>query len=261
MAKYIIFENNYKGFLASAEKLIVVKVGWAPDALIFGPIWPFRYNLWPQLVLGLILTFGVNHFFGWGPGFIAWFIYGVFLFFAGNEIRVTSLKEKKSYKFLDEIEANGPEEAKSKYHSKRKEAEYVEAEERRDAAKELKEKEELAKAKKEEEQRNLIKAAIKSEVEEKLDKVKQSDDTKDHIVNLEQARSLLIDKKITTSEYIKKAEELKEQENPAKVKQSNESTDYIGELEKAKKLRDDDDIDIDDYEILKQDIMSKIQSK
>ena len=97
--------------------------------------------------------------------------------------------------------------------------------------------------------------------QEKLDKVKQSDDTKDHIVNLEQARSLLIDKKITTSEYIKKAEELKEQEKPAKVKQSNESTDYIGELEKAKKLRDDGDINIDDYEILKQDIMSKIQSK
>ena len=203
MAKYIIFENNYKGFLASAEKLIVVKVGWAPDALILGPIWPFRYNLWPHLVLGLILTFGVDHFFGWGPGFIAWFIYGVFLFFAGNEIRVTSLKEKKSYKFLDEIEANGPEEAKSKYHSKRKEAEYVEAEERRDAAKELKEKEELAKAKKEEEQRNLIKASIKSEVEEKLDKVKQSDDTKDYIEKLKDARILLVDKAITLEEYEK----------------------------------------------------------
>ena len=125
------------------------------------------------------------------------------MFFIGNEIRVTSLKEKKSYKFLDEIEANGPEEAKSKYHSKRKEAEYAEAEERRDAAKELKEKEELAKAKKEEEQRNLIKASIKSEVEEKLDKVKQSDDTKDYIEKLKDARILLVDKAITLEEYEK----------------------------------------------------------
>ena len=247
--------------MTGAEKLTVVKVGRAPDALIFGPLWALRHNLLPQFVLGLLATIGVDHFFGGVSWYIAWFIFGLCYFFGGNGIKVESFKENKSYKFLDEIEANGPEEAKSKYHSKRKEAQYVEAEERRDAAKELKEKEELAKAKKEEEQRNLIKASIKSEVEEKLDKVKQSDDTKDHIVNLEQARSLLIDKKITTSEYIKKTEELKEQEKPAKVKQSNESTDYIGQLERAKKLRDDGDINLELYEILKQDIMSKIQSK
>ena len=54
--------------------------------------------------------------------------------------------------------------------------------------------------------------------------------------------------------------ELKEQEKSAKVKKSDENNDYIGQLEKAKKLLDDGALNTSEYEILKKQIMTKIQT-
>ena len=53
---------------------------------------------------------------------------------------------------------------------------------------------------------------------------------------------------------------LKEQEKSTKVKKSDENNDYIGQLEKAKKLLDDGALNTSEYEILKKQIMAKIQT-
>ena len=55
-------------------------------------------------------------------------------------------------------------------------------------------------------------------------------------------------------------EESKEQEKSVKFKKSDENNDYIGQLEKAKKLLDDGALNTSEYEILKKQIMTKIQT-
>ena len=55
-------------------------------------------------------------------------------------------------------------------------------------------------------------------------------------------------------------EESKEQEKSVKFKKSDENNDYIGQLEKAKKLLDDGALNTSEYEILKKQIMAKIQT-
>ena len=55
-------------------------------------------------------------------------------------------------------------------------------------------------------------------------------------------------------------EESKEQEKSVKFNKSDENNDYIGQLEKAKKLLDDGALNTSEYEILKKQIMTKIQT-
>ena len=55
-------------------------------------------------------------------------------------------------------------------------------------------------------------------------------------------------------------EESKEQEKSVKFKKSDENNVYIGQLEKAKKLLDDGALNTSEYEILKKQIMTKIQT-
>ena len=45
------------------------------------------------------------------------------------------------------------------------------------------------------------------------------------------------------------------------IEKSDDDIDYLSQLEKAKKLLDDDGITTDEYEILKQNIMSKVRSQ
>ena len=102
MTKYIIFENNDESFLANAEKLTAIKEGVALDALIFGPLWPFRgsVTLWLPFLLGTLLTLSPLYFynsiedarFAQLLGFTFWFIFGIFYFFQGKIVISEILK-------------------------------------------------------------------------------------------------------------------------------------------------------------------------
>ena len=244
MSTYKIFENNDESFLANAETHTAIKVGVARDAL-WGPLWAFKgsVTLWLPFLLGTLLTLSLLYFYNYIEdaglaqilGFTLWFIIAVFYFFKGNGLKVNHLKKNKLFKYLATVQGDSPEDAKVNYHNNKTKLLREEEKKRLQAAKELKAKEELDKVKQELAEAKQMEAQIDSEnVKEPLVKNQLN-----KIVNLEQARSSLVNNEITLSQYegVKKKidEELKGQEKPIKVKESNENNDYIGQLEKAKK--------------------------
>jgi len=244
MNQYKVFENKDQKY---GKRVIALEVGWSFYALIFGPIWAGFKNLNSHWIISSLLIMAAAIYHSQILALIVWIVTGIILAFLGNEIRATKLEEK-SYKLVDTLVAKSVEEAQDIYLSIQEKTKEQALQERWDLAEELKENDHPAKVKQDDKHINLLKrdlnrAAREAEAnliaeEEKLDEVKQSDGIKDKTLSPEQkAISSLINKEITTNEYMNikiQLAELKEQEKSTKVAK-------LVQLEKAKKLPDNDD--------------------
>jgi len=153
----------------------VIPEGYSHFAIVFGPIWALKHNLYLDWLISSIIIVVAARYHSQFLGLTFWLITGILLFFAGADRRAAKLNSQE-YSLKDRIQGFNENDAFSIYKAKVK------------------------------------KQNIKNNKEKVTDNIKKSD----------------------------------------------EDNDYISQLEKAKKLRDDGDINIDDYEILKQDIMNKV---
>ena len=174
METYQIFAKS-----SSAEEAIkVIPEGYGHFALLFGPLWALKHNLYLDWLISSIIILVAAHYHSQFLAFIFWLVTGVLLFFAGADRRAARLN-RQSYSLQDKIQGFNEKDAISIYRAK-----------------------------------------------VKKQKIKEGE------------------KKITDS-----------------IEKSDDDIDYISQLEKVKKLLDDDGITTDEYEILKQNIMSKVRSQ
>ena len=172
METYQIFAKS-----SGAEEAIkVIPEGYSHFAVLFGPIWALKQDLYLDWLVSSIIILVAAHYHSQFLAVIFWFITGILLFFAGADRRAARLN-RQSFSLQDKIQGFNEKDAISIYKAK------------------------------------VRKQSVKEG-----------------------------EKKITDS-----------------IEKSDDDIDYISQLEKVKKLLDDDGITSDEYEILKQDIMSKVR--